>query len=255
TAWYYGTSGIALGTYYWKVVVHDSFGHTTTGDVWSFTRVPAPHVLLYGPEPLKGQYGVPTSATLTWQVESTYPFPLLYDVYFGQFGDPNLVPVATNLMTPSYTRPGGYQAGTQYNWYIVAHGNGLIAYGPPWSFYTGPLDNNTPSNPSPPYLGFSLLTPTLTWSVTNPTGEPLTYQVHMGTMAGEFPLPLVAIVNQPSYQPGTLEAGRRYYWKIDACTSSLCTQGPEWTFVAQGAIPVLISKFDASPGQNGVQLR
>jgi hypothetical protein len=183
---------------------------------------------------------------LTWHVDNTYPFPLTYDVYFGDFGNPNLVPVATNLVTPSYTRPGGYQAGRDYNWFVVAHGNGLTAYGPPWSFYTGPSQTNTPSNPSPPYLGTTSLMPTLSWSVVNPNGHPLTYEVHFGTLTGEFPLPTVATVSQPSYQPGPLEPGRRYYWRITACDESLCSIGPEWTFVAEGALPVLFASFNAA---------
>jgi hypothetical protein len=247
TAKNYQVNSLQLGyTYYWKVVVRDAFGLETTGPVWSFSRQQGAHVLIYGPEPKKGGADVPVNATLTWRVENTYPFPLTYDVYFGEFGNPDLVPVATNLVTPSYTRPGGYQAGREYRWFITAHGSGLTAYGPQWGFYTGPSQTNTPSNPSPPYLGTSTsLAPTLSWGVVNPNGHPLTYEVHLGTQSGDFPLPTVATVSQPSYQPGPLQPGLRYYWRITACDESLCSIGPEWTFVAEGPVPVLFTSFNA----------
>ena len=72
----------------------------------------------------------------------------------------------------------------------------------------------------------------LTWDCEDPDGDPLTYDVYFGT---ESTPPLVSS-NQTdnSYDPGTLNHGTTYYWKIIAWDDSgASNESPIWTFTTE----------------------
>ena len=69
----------------------------------------------------------------------------------------------------------------------------------------------------------------LSWTCTDPEGDPLTYDIYFGTEATP---PLVASgQTATTYDPGTLESNTEYLWKIIAHDDhSNTTEGPVWSF-------------------------
>jgi len=69
----------------------------------------------------------------------------------------------------------------------------------------------------------------LSWTCTDPEGDPLTYDIYLGT---ETPPPLVITgQTQTTYNPGTLEYDKNHFWMIVAHDDhSNTTEGPVWSF-------------------------
>jgi uncharacterized protein (TIGR02145 family) len=96
------------------------------------------------------------------------------------------------------------------------------------------LPSDTPSNPSPDSTETNVWTsPTLSWSCSDPEGDPLAYDVYFGSV--NPPDTLVS-----SNQSGTslarngLTGGTTYYWKVVAKDNhSHSTSGPVWSFTTQ----------------------
>jgi hypothetical protein len=89
---------------------------------------------------------------------------------------------------------------------------------------------NTPSNPSPPDGATDIdINTILSWTCSDPDGDPLTYDVYFGTSS---PPPLVSSgQSSNSYDPGTLQYNQKYYWQIEAFDNhGASTIGPVWSF-------------------------
>jgi hypothetical protein len=87
-----------------------------------------------------------------------------------------------------------------------------------------------PTNPSPPQGGTDQpINLNLSWSCTDPDGDPLTYDVYFGTSANP---PLVSSnISNNNYNPGTLANGTTYFWKIVAKDNQgHSTTGNIWNF-------------------------
>lgn len=71
---------------------------------------------------------------------------------------------------------------------------------------------SVPSNPNPDNETGVSITTTLSWTCSDPDGDSLTYDVYFGTS----PTPPLVQSNHTSttYNPGTLNYGTKYYWKI-----------------------------------------
>jgi len=67
----------------------------------------------------------------------------------------------------------------------------------------------------------------LAWQGSDPEGQPLRYDVAFGTGKPDTVATGLAV---PSYDPGPLEPGTIYYWRINACDGQDCTLGPTWSF-------------------------
>jgi len=94
------------------------------------------------------------------------------------------------------------------------------------------LPPNDPSNPQP-WNGQTDVDPDadLFWTCSDPNADPLTYDVIFE--AGDPTPDTVVSLDQTetTYDPGTLEAGVTYYWKIIAeDPDGLETEGPIWSF-------------------------
>ncbi|UCC80990.1 MAG: PD40 domain-containing protein [Candidatus Zixiibacteriota bacterium] len=87
-----------------------------------------------------------------------------------------------------------------------------------------------PSAPSPADGGtLDSLAIELSWTCSDPDGDPLTYDIYLDTSA--TPEVLVATVDTTSYTPVGLHYNLTYYWKIVATdTTGLATEGPVWSF-------------------------
>ncbi len=75
----------------------------------------------------------------------------------------------------------------------------------------------------------------ISWTCTDPEGDPLTYDIYFGT---ETTPPLVAIAQtETTYDPGTLEDNTEYFWKIVAHDDyDNTTEGSVWCFTTNDEI-------------------
>ena len=253
----YTPGGLSYGTaYHWRVVARDPSGAETSSSLWAFTtrsELNSPPLAPSNPSPAHNAFNISLTPNLAWACSDPEGDAITYDVYFGATSPPPLV--LTDHASTFYT-PGVLAASTTYRWRIVARDSfGAETSGPTWAFTTlgSNLPPSVPSNPDPPNGGYSSSAPTLTWTCTDPNGNPLVFLVFFGT---SVPPPVVTVVTSPQYSPGTLVPGEQYFWQIIAYDGQAETTGPIWQFTASGPpLPVLISRFEASAVAGGVEVR
>lgn len=114
-----------------------------------------------------------------------------------------------------------------------------------------PINNppDTPSDPSPSDGATDQpLDILLTWAGGDPDGDAVTYDVYLE--ANDSTPDVRVSHNQAgtTYNPGTLEAGTHYYWKIVAKDShGTTTTGPVWDFLIRSGADAGIYFTDAWP--------
>ena len=177
--------------------------------------------------------------------------PLTYDVYFGTNNNP---PLVSGSQSNAGYNPGQLNNNITYYWKIVAKDNqGGITTGPIWSFSTeAVIVNNPPNQPANPNpANGAVNTPTsltLTWSCTDPEGDPLTYDVYFGT--SNNPQLVSASQSNASYNTGQLNNDATYYWKIVAKDNhGNSTSGPIWSFTTETIV------VNNPPNQPQIQTR
>jgi len=89
---------------------------------------------------------------------------------------------------------------------------------------------NPPSNPTPPNTSTNQqLNTALSWSCSDPEGDALLYDIYLETDS----IPVLVKANHPDtvYNPGELDAGTTYIWKVVAHdVHGNYTAGPLWSF-------------------------
>ena len=238
-------------TYYWKIIAKDNYGITTSSPIWHFTTNYAPNPP-NNPNPANDSINIDCNANLSWICTDPDGDPLTYDIYFGTNSNPPLV--QNNQSSNSYD-PGKMNYSTLYYWKITAKDNyGVATSSAIWHFTTKPNSPpNVPSNPNPPNNAIDIDTNAdLSWTCTDPDGDPLTYDIYFGTNSNP---PLVQN-NQSSnsYDPGTMNNYTTYYWKIVAWDNQVAyTSGPVWSFTtAQNSAPNIPS--DPYPTNNATDI-
>ena len=72
----------------------------------------------------------------------------------------------------------------------------------------------------------------LSWTCTDPEGDPLTYDIYFGTEA--TPPQLATGQTETTFDPGVLEYYTEYFWKIVAHDNhNNTTEGPVWSFITE----------------------
>jgi tartrate-resistant acid phosphatase type 5 len=104
----------------------------------------------------------------------------------------------------------------------------------------------TASNPSPANNATGIsLSPTLSWSCSDPDGDALTYDVYFSTSSN----PTTKVSTGQSAKTlsrSGLSSGATYYWKIVAMDSKgATTDGPVWSFTTTSPTPVELTAFSA----------
>jgi uncharacterized protein (TIGR02145 family) len=89
-----------------------------------------------------------------------------------------------------------------------------------------------PAEPSPPDGAINQSTSTTVhWSCSDPNGDPLSYDVYFGETD---PPPMgVSGISDTTYDPGTLNNGTTYFWKIVVSDGTDTTEGNIWSFTTQ----------------------
>ncbi len=152
--------------------------------------------------------------------------------------------------------PGNLDYCTKYYWKIIAvDGYHFETEGPIWNFTTV-VDPSpaTPFNPSPENNAIDQpLDVDLSWSCSDPNGDPLTYDICFGTN----PAPPIVTEGQAetTFEPGDLNYNQLYYWKIIAKDDqNHSTSGDIWRFETASnqppAIPSNPSPTDSAINQD-----
>ncbi len=221
---------IAGAHYYWRVVAQDTNEAVTPGPVWDFSTTHAPRVLSFL-TPLDGAINQPLSLTLGWIADDPDGDALTFDLYLEAGDETPDVQVLQGGATTTY-RPPILATSAPYYWRVVAHdGHGATASGPTWVFTT----TRAPRVPSVPSPGDGItnrpLTATLAWSGGDPDGDSVTYDVYLAAGDPTPEAPVATGQYSATYDPGALQAGTPYYWRVIAHDAHGATaSGPTWVF-------------------------
>jgi len=209
-------------TYYWRVVAKDGKGGETSSEGWSFTTMKtntAPSAPMY-PNPANGAERAPLNPVLTWSAKDPDGDALKYVIYFGE--NTSAPAKATDLTVASF-KPGTLLPGKKYYWKVVAFdGKGGETSGDWWSFTTE--NPTTPNTNTPPTIPVAVspvngaenvsLTAPLYWAAKDADGDALKYVIYFGESTSA---PAKASdLTVPTFKPGNLLPGKKYYWKVVA---------------------------------------
>jgi len=245
--------------YYWRVVVRDDDGHTTTGPMWMFkTRglnSPPNPAIITSPPPFATN--VSRVASLQWSGLDIDGDALEYDVHLGV--DPDSQPLYASALKPhSYTITTPLAFLTTYYWYVVSRDPlGHETNSATVSFTTRP-ENYRPNNPTSPSPADNATavsaSPALSWFASDlDVGEPLTFDIYLGTAN---PPPLV-VTNHPtmSYSAVGLSWATKHYWKIVVRDSHGAeAQGPVWAFTTRPENYAPVAPSSPSPANSGTNI-
>jgi len=196
----------------------------------------------YGPTPADGSYHSDTWVGLVWTPGET---AVTNDIYFSDSladvtdgtGDAfrgNQAMADYVVGFPGFPYPEGLVPGTTYYWRIDGiEADGTTTHrGFVWSFSVPP---KTAYNPDPAD-GAGFVDPNVELSWTPGFGAKL-HNIYVGTnfddvnnAAGAMPWA------SNSYDPGTLEAEKVYYWRVDEFDPPFTYKGDVWAFTTPGAV-------------------
>lgn len=223
--------------YGWRVIAHDAKGASTESDPQYFTSVSSyPPNIPFAPFPADDATGVPVDVTLRWSCTDPDADPLVYDIRMGPAGG-SLITLSS-AQTDTFLTVPGLEYDTSYDWQIVAEDDyGLRTLSPFWTFTTEPLSAQAPGIPFGPFPADGAteqpVDVTLSWSCTDPNGDPLTYDVAMGPAGGTL-LRISAGQTETSLAVTGLLYEQGYDWMVTARDDGgLTTSGPIWTFTTK----------------------
>jgi len=221
--------GLVPGTtYYWRIdEVNDTNPESPwKGDVWSFSIPPK---VAYNPDPADGTGLADTTVTLRW----TPGFGAkLHTVYFGDdFNEVKNATVGVPTGAASYN-PGPLEQEKVYYWRVDEF-DGIDTFkGSVWTFTTpGAVGNPQPANGATDVAMATILS----WTAADNAAS---HQVYFGldkeavrsadTSSPEYKGSKT--LGDENYDPGLLDLGATYYWRIDEVYNGNPVKGPIWTF-------------------------
>jgi hypothetical protein len=239
---YYTVNNQAQGVYYYRVKGYNSAKEwgdfSTLEDVVVLEGENLPPNTPSNPSPINGQLHVEIDADLSWTGgDPNHGDTVYYDVYFEK-GDSSPDELVSEDQTQRTYDPGELDYETKYYWRIISTDDeGLTTEGPVWSFTTKAMPNlppYEPSNPNPEDNAVDVpVTTDLSWDGGDPNVEDtVTYDIYFGT--DPILEPIFLGYTDTTYNLGTLEYGRKYYWKIvSEDNTGLITEGSVWTFTTK----------------------
>ena len=251
-------------TYYWQIIAEDNHGATATGPVWDFSTAmnTAPYTPS-NPDPYDGETDVDVDSDLSFNGgDPNSGDTVTYDVYLDTVDPPvtyeTIGPYPASQTSITYD-PGTLTGDTTYYWQIIAwDDHGAQSTGSVWEFTTEYIANNppyTPYDPDPSNHETDVdIDYDLGWSGGDPDpGDTVTYDVYFGTTS-----PPGMVVNNQSatnFDPGTLNTGTKYYWKIVAWDNhGAWAASPIWDFTTENDPPYMPSNPDPYDGETGVDV-
>ena len=224
--------GLIQGTtYYWRIdEVNDLHPDSPwKGPVWSFTIAPK---TAFEPSPADGGEGVDPNGKLTWVPGFNAK---LHFVYFGDDYDTVSNAAAAPLTGLTFYNPGTMESAKVYYWRVDEFDGVNTHKGEVWSFTTA----GAVGSPNPSYGAVNVShTQNLSWVAGDDAGS---HQVYFGTdkdavrnattTSPEYKGPVD--LGAESYDPGLLEWGTNYYWRIDEVNNMNANspwKGNVWNF-------------------------
>jgi len=175
------------------------------------------------PDPADGAIIEATASVLSWAAGYG---AALHDVYLGT--DPNALEFYDTRLEPTIPID-GFVRGTTYYWQIVeVEADGITVHeGPVWSFMIMPETAYGP-NPADGAELASDAVVVLSWEAGL---NAMLHSVYVGddpdavaNAVGAPPLPFM------TFDPGLLEAGKTYYWRVDELNPPTTVKGEVWSF-------------------------
>ena len=234
----------------------DDGGDRDTQVAWYMTTLDDPHnPSLWGtaelvagnkagaPNPPDGVLHPETWANLSWQPG---PTAVSHDIYVGDNFDAvneatrdsdvyrgNQVLTYFVVGFPGFPYPDGLVPGTTYYWRIdEINTEGTVHKGDIWSFSIPPKTAYGPN----PTDGAEFVDPDVTLSWTPGFGAKL-HTVYFGDDYDQVNNATVGVPRgTATYDPGTLEREKIYYWRVDEFDGLGTYKGDVWTFTAPGAV-------------------
>jgi hypothetical protein len=221
--------GLVPGTtYYWRIdEVNDADPNSPwKGEIWSFSIPPK---TAYNPNPADGNELANVKGTLRW----TPGFGAkLNTVYLGDdFDDVNNATAGVPTGETYYT-PSSLEQEKVYYWRVDEF-DGLGTYkGDVWTFTTpGAVGNPQPANGATDVAMAAILN----WT---PADNAVSHEIYFGldketvrsadTGSPEYKGPKA--LGAESYDPGLLNLGTTYYWRVDEVYNGTTVKGPVWSF-------------------------
>ncbi len=221
--------GLVPGTtYYWRIdeVNEANPDSPWKGEVWSFLIPPK---TAYSPTPADNAAILGTTINLSW----TSGFGAkLHTVYFGDdYDQVNGATVGVPTGAATYN-PGQLEEEKVYYWRIDEF-DGIETYkGDVWTFTTpGAVGNPQPANGA---TNVGMAT-TLSWTAAINAAS---HEVYFGqdkdtvrsadNSSPEYKGPKA--LSDESFDPGLLELGTTYYWRVDEVYNGNPVRGPVWSF-------------------------
>jgi hypothetical protein len=216
--------------YYWRIVAWDNHGADNTSGLWSFTTIDNDPPILGIPNPANGSTNQPLA--FTWSIPINDPDGDTFNWSITcSNGQTNSGTGASNgTKTLSLT---SLALLTSYTvWVNTTDPAGSTQNTRAWFTFTTRENNppHTPTDPTPTHQATDVsITTDLSWTGGDPDGDPVIYDVYMGTTT---PPPKIADdLTITIYDPGTLSHETHYYWQIiSEDPYGEITVGPIWQF-------------------------
>jgi hypothetical protein len=221
--------GFVTGTmYYWRIdEVNEADPNSPwKGEVWSFSIPPA---TAHNPTPADGDEIIGLGENLSW----TAGFGAkVHTVFFGN-GYETVANAAEGTPVGNTTYdPGLLEVEKVYYWRVDEFAGLATHKGDVWTFTTpGAVGSPQPANGA---TDLSMAT-TLSWAAAD---NATSHQLYLGTdkaavhgadtSSPEYIGPKAH--GAESHDPGLLEGGRTYYWRVDEVYSGIPLKGPVWSF-------------------------
>ncbi len=229
--------GLVPGTtYYWRVdEVNDADPNSPwIGDVWSFSIPPK---TAYAPVPAEGADSVALDSRLSW----TAGFGAqLHTVYFGDDYDAVSNAAGGPVQPATSFEPASLEGEKVYYWRVDEF-DGLETHkGEVWSFATpGAIGNPQPANGAIDVQ----MTATLNWT---PADNAASSELYFGADADPVNNATAAspeymgtkAPGSETYDPGKLDLGTTYHWRVDAVYADKTVKGLLWNFTVADFIGV-----------------
>ena len=236
-------------TYYWRIdEVNDADPNSPwKGDVWSFSIPPKTS---YHTDPANGtEISGLDNVKLSWTAGYG---AILHTVYFGNDYDEVSDAVGGMMQNTTIYNAGRLEAEKVYYWRVDEFDGAGTYKGDVWTFTTpSAVRNPQPANGASDVLMAILLS----WTAADNSAS---HQVYLGqdensvrsADTGSSEYQGSKALGDESYDPGVLELGTIYYWRIDEVYNGYTVKGPIWSLkVANFLILEDFEGYDAGENQ------